>query len=256
MSTTVIESAIMLVAASAAAGLLGSFVVLRRMVLAADALSHVALPGIGLALLLNINPLAGAMFALLAGTLLIWGIERRGRLSTETIVGVVFSAALALGSLMTSGDELIHALLGRPTELARWELAIGLAAALGVIVFLTIRKDQILVSIVSRDIARSMGIQLAWLDLQFMLAFAVTVGVGIRYLGVLLMGSLVIIPAATAKLVAASLRRMMFVSVSVAVVSTGVGAVIGAALGRETGPPIVLVAAALFLVALLKKTKR
>jgi ABC-type Mn2+/Zn2+ transport system permease subunit len=256
MSTTVIESAIMLVAASAAAGLLGSFVVLRRMVLAADALSHVALPGIGLALLLNINPLAGAMFALLAGTLLIWGIERRGRLSTETIVGVVFSAALALGSLMTSGDELIHALLGRPTELARWELAIGLAAAAGVIVFLTIRRDQILVSIVSRDIARSMGIQLAWLDLQFMLAFAVTVGIGIRYLGVLLMGSLVIIPAATAKLVAGSLRRMMFVSVSVAVASTVVGAFIGAALGRETGPPIVLVAAAFFLVALLRKAKR
>ncbi|HTR19208.1 MAG TPA: metal ABC transporter permease, partial [Gemmatimonadales bacterium] len=85
---------------------------------------------------------------------------------------------------------------------------------------------------------------------------AVTVGIGIRYLGVLLMGSLVIIPAATAKLVASSLRRMMFVSVSVAVLSTVVGAFIGAALGRETGPPIVLVAATLFLVALLRKAKR
>jgi ABC-type Mn2+/Zn2+ transport system permease subunit len=246
----------MLLAASAAAGLLGSFVVLRRMVLAADALSHVALPGIGLALLLKVNPLIGAVFALLVGTLLIWGIERRARLATETIIGVVFSAALALGSLMTSGDELIHALLGKPTELAAWELAIGLAAATGVIVFLVHRRNEILVSIVSRDVARSMGISPAWLDLQFMLAFAVTVAVGVRYLGVLLMGSLVIIPAATAKQVAGNLRTMMFVAVAVAVASTIVGASIGAALGRETGPPIVLVAAGFFLAGLLWKAKR
>jgi zinc transport system permease protein len=256
MSTTVIESGVMLLAASAAAGLLGSFVVLRRMVLAADALSHVALPGIGLALLLKVNPIIGAVFALLVGTLLVWGIERRARLATETIIGVVFSAALALGTLMTSGDELIHALLGKPTELAAWELAIGLAAATGVIVFLVRRRNEILVSIVSRDIARSMGISTAWLDLQFMLAFAVTVAVGVRYLGVLLMGSLVIIPAATAKQIAGNQRTMMFVAVSVAVASTIVGASIGAALGRETGPPIVLVAAAFFLAGLLGKAKR
>jgi ABC-type Mn2+/Zn2+ transport system permease subunit len=226
------------------------------MVLAADALSHVALPGIGLALLLKVNPLIGAVFALLVGTLLIWGIERRARLATETIIGVVFSAALALGSLMTSGDELIHALLGKPTELPAWELAIGLAAATGVIVFLVRRRNEILVSIVSRDVARSMGISTAWLDLQFMLAFAVTVAVGVRYLGVLLMGSLVIIPAATAKQVAGNLRTMMFVAVAVAVASTIVGASIGAALGRETGPPIVLVAAGFFLAGLLWKAKR
>ena len=256
MSTTVIESGVMLLAASAAAGLLGSFVVLRRMVLAADALSHVALPGIGLALLLKVNPLIGAVFALLVGTLLIWGIERRARLATETIIGVVFSAALALGSLMTSGDELIHALLGKPTELAAWELAVGLAAATAVIVFLVRRRNEILVSIVSRDIARSMGISTAWLDLQFMLAFAVTVAVGVRYLGVLLMGSLVIIPAATAKQLAGNLRTMMFVAVSVAVASTIVGASIGTALGRETGPPIVLVAAGFFLAGLLRNAKR
>ncbi|HXJ33980.1 MAG TPA: metal ABC transporter permease, partial [Candidatus Eisenbacteria bacterium] len=57
MSTTTIESALLLVVTSATAGLVGSFIVMRRMVLAADALSHVALPGIGVALLLKIHPL-------------------------------------------------------------------------------------------------------------------------------------------------------------------------------------------------------
>lgn len=255
MSTTSIESVLLLLATSAAAGLVGSFVVMRRMVLAADALSHVALPGIGLALLLKIHPLAGALFALFLGTVFIWSIERRARLPTETVVGVVFSAALALGTLMTSGDELIHALLGKPSQLRGWELLVALAAAAGVIAFLLGRRREILVSLVSREIATSMGIRVGMLDLQFMLAFALTIALGVRYLGVLLTGSLVIIPAATAKHLAGGLRAMFSITVALAIASTLVGTSIGIALGRETGPPIVLVAAGFFFAALIKKTR-
>lgn len=92
-----------------------------------------------------------------------------------------------------------------------------------------------------------------WLDLQFLLAFAATVGLGLRYLGVLLMGSLVIIPAAAAKRLASNLRGMLIVAVSVALVSTLAGTWIGTRLGGETGPPIVMVAAACFLATLLRK---
>lgn len=250
---TAVESGLLLLAMSTAAGLLGCFVVMRRMVLAADALSHVALPGIGIAVLLHVHPFAGALAALLLGTLLIWGIEERARLATETVIGVVFSGALAVGSLMTSGDELIHALLGKPTELAPWELLLALAGAAGVIAFLGLRRRELLISLVSRDIAASLGIRLRWLDLQFMLAFAVTVALGLRYLGVLLMGSLVIIPAATGKRLARDLRGMVLVALSVAVFSTGSGTWAGTVLGRETGPPIVIIAAACFLLSLLKR---
>jgi manganese/iron transport system permease protein len=92
---------------AAAAGLVGCFAVMRRMTLASDARSHVALPGIGLALLLHVNPVLGGFVALLLGTLLVWALEHKTRVPTETIVGVVFSAALALGSLLTSGEELV-----------------------------------------------------------------------------------------------------------------------------------------------------
>src|SRR5689334_14459537 len=104
MSTITPESAVLLLAMAAAAGTIGCFVVMRRMVLAADALSHVALPGIGLALLANVHPIAGAFAALLAGTFVIWGIELRSHLATETVIGVVFTASLAAGALLTSGD--------------------------------------------------------------------------------------------------------------------------------------------------------
>jgi ABC-type Mn2+/Zn2+ transport system permease subunit len=253
MSTITPESALLLLAMAAAAGTIGCFVVMRRMVLAADALSHVALPGIGLALLANVHPLAGAFAALLVGTLLIWGIELRSRLATETVIGVVFTASLAAGALLTSGDELVHALLGSPAALAPWEVALAILAALGVVTFLYVRRHAILVSLVSRDIATSIGIDLRWLDLQFMLAFAVTIALGLRYLGVLLMGSLVIIPAATAKRVAGNLRGMMAASIAVATVSTVAGSWIGVAAHTPTGPPIVLVAAGLFLLSLVRR---
>jgi ABC-type Mn2+/Zn2+ transport system permease subunit len=80
-----------------AAGLVGCFAVMRKMTLASDAISHVALPGIGLALILQLPPLAGGMASLLLGTLLVWLVQSRTRIATETVIGVVFSAALAAG---------------------------------------------------------------------------------------------------------------------------------------------------------------
>ncbi|HMC95178.1 MAG TPA: metal ABC transporter permease, partial [Polyangia bacterium] len=100
------------IGAGAAAGLVGCFAVMRRMTLAADAISHIALPGIGLAILLRIHPIVGGVAALLVGTVLVWGIESTTRLATETIIGVVFSTALAIGSLITSGEDLLEALFG------------------------------------------------------------------------------------------------------------------------------------------------
>ncbi|HMA45271.1 MAG TPA: metal ABC transporter permease, partial [Gemmatimonadales bacterium] len=106
------ESLALPVAMAAAAGLVGCFAVMRRMTLASDAISHVALPGIGIALVLRINPLVGGVAALVIGTILVWGLEHRTKLPTEAVIGVVFSAALAIGSMLTSGEELIEALFG------------------------------------------------------------------------------------------------------------------------------------------------
>ena len=79
------------VAAGAAAGLVGCFAVMRRMTLAADAISHIALPGIGLAILLRIHPILGGVAALLGGTLLVWGIENTTPIIVSVARRVLFS---------------------------------------------------------------------------------------------------------------------------------------------------------------------
>jgi len=238
------------VAMACAAGLVGSFAVMRRMSLASDALSHVALPGIGIALALHIHPALGAVAALLLGAILIWGLEQRTAISTETVVGVVFSLALAIGSLLATGEQLVEALLGSPSTLGTWEVELGLAGALFVAAFILVERQRLVLSLVSADLARTSGVPVARTELLFLLSFALTVALGLRYLGVLLMGSLVIIPAATAKNLAKSLKEMLAISVGVAVFSTLAGEALAARLGRPTGPVIISVAATLFLISL------
>ncbi|HTP29422.1 MAG TPA: metal ABC transporter permease [Anaeromyxobacteraceae bacterium] len=254
--TLTTETLLLSVAMASAAGLMGAFAVMRRMALASDALSHVALPGIGVALALRVHPALGAMAALGLGAILIWSLEHRTRMPTETIIGVVFSAALAAGSMMASGDELLDVLLGSPVALGLLETAGGIVAAACIIAFVITHKERLVVSLVSADLARTSGIPVEPLELAFLLAFALTVGLGLRYLGVLLMGSLIIIPAASAKYIARSLDGMLRISVALAIGSTLLGEVLASRLHRPSGPLIIAVAASLFFASLLLRPRR
>jgi ABC-type Mn2+/Zn2+ transport system permease subunit len=235
---------------SAAAGLVGSIAVMRRMTLASDALSHVALPGVGIALLLHLNPVLGGLTALFAGTLLIWALEQKTHLPTEATIGVVFSAALAIGSMLTTGEELLGALFGTTAAPGRIETILALAGALLVILFVIRYQSRLVIVLVSADLARTAGINVARANLLFLLAFAVTVALGLRFLGVLLMGSLIIIPAATAKRLARSLRSMRLIAVATAIVATLLGALAAPMIHVEAGPLTIVVAAGMFVLSL------
>ncbi len=239
------------VATAIAAGLVGSLAVMRRMTLASDAMSHVALPGIGLALLLHFNPVLGGVVALVIGAVVIWLLEHRTRIPTEAIVGVVFSAALAVGSLMTSGHELLEALFGTTQEPGRTETLIGLGLAVLIVGFMLRARHRLLLALVSADLARTAGVDVKRLDLSYLLAFALTVALGLRYLGILLMGSLIIIPAATARHVTRSLDAMLGAAVGLAVAATVIGTVGAGVLQLPGGPLIITVAAGFFVVGVL-----
>jgi len=239
-------------AMAVAAGLIGCFAVMRRMALAGDALSHVALPGIGIALALHIHPIFGAVVALFFGALLVWALQDRAHIATETIIGVVFSAALAIGSLTTSGEDLVEALFGGAGALSVTEAAFGFAAAAVVIAFVVTQRNRLVIMLVSPDVARTAGINVRLFDLLYLEMFALSIALGLRYLGVLLMGALIIIPAAAAKRVATNLTGMLTTAVAIAIGSTLAGSWAAAWLRRDTGPLIVTAAAGCFLLSLLR----
>jgi len=248
-----IESLLLSVTMAVAAGLVGSFAVMRRMSLAADPLSHVALPGIGIALALHISPVFGAVAMLAFGALLVWAVEERGGATTESVIGVVFSAALAIGSIMTTGEDLIEALFGGAGALSWSEKIFGFSVAVAIVVFMVLFRNRLIIMMVSPDIARTAGINVRRFDLLYLEAFALTIALGLRYLGVLLMGALIIIPAATAKRLAHDLKSMLWISVVLSLISTTLGNAIAAHLHGQAGPIIVLVATALFLLSLLPR---
>ena len=107
----------------------------------------------------------------------------------------------------------------------------------------------------SPDIALTTGIRVGRQSLLFLLVFGLTVALGLRFLGVLLMGSLVIIPAATARRMAADLSGMLAWSVGLATLSMGIGTALAAHLGRPGGPFVIVVASALFFASFLVRRK-
>jgi len=248
-----IENLLLSVTMAIAAGLIGCFAVMRRMALAADALSHVALPGIGVALALHIHPIFGASAMLFFGALLVWAAEGRSRVGTEVAIGVLFSAALAVGSMMTSGEDLVEALFGGAGVLTWREVLFGIVAASLVVAFVATQSYRLVVMLVSPDVARTAGINVRRLDLIYLLTFALTIALGLRFLGVLLMGALIIIPAATAKRLAKNLTQMLLIAVLVAVIATLAGTWLAFWLHRETGSLIVTAAACMFLLSFLRR---
>lgn len=246
-------SLLLSISTAIAAGLIGCFVVMRRMALAADALSHVALPGIGMALALHINPIFGAATMLFFGAFLVWAAEGRARVGTETVIGVLFSAALAAGSIMMTGEDLVDALFGAAGVLSWQEFLFGLVATALVVAFVVTQRNSLVVMLVSPDVARTAGINVRLLNLFYLQAFALTIALGLRFLGVLLMGALIIIPAATAKRLARNLKVMLLTAVLVALVSTVAGTWLAFRLHRESGPLIVIVATCIFLLSFLRR---
>lgn len=232
------------------AGLLGSFVILKRMSLAGDALSHVALPGIALAILLHINPFIGAFAALLVAVIGIWLLKHYTTLSTDTLIGIFFTGSLALGFLFIPDQEILEALFGDITALTLTESVVSIALSLGIIGTILAIHKKLALNMFSEELAHSIGINNKRLDFIFLFLFALTVALGIRFVGSLLMGALVIIPAASAKNISRSLKSFMSLSVLFAVLSTLGGILLSQIFHVASGPLFILSSIALFIISL------
>jgi len=129
----------------------------------------------------------------------------------------------------------------------------GIVAATLVVAFVVTQRNSLVVTLVSPDVARTAGINVRHLNLFYLQAFALTIALGLRFLGVLLMGALIIIPAATAKRLATNLTGMLLTAVLIAVAATVAGTLLASWLHRETGSLIVTVAACIFLISFLRR---
>ena len=231
----------------AASAYIGSFMVLKRMSLVGDALSHVALPGIAIALTFGVNPMLGALVALIIATVGIWYLSENSEIYPEALVGVFFTASLSLGLLLTPEPELLEALFGNIDKIG---LIDGILTFVGAVVIFAVTfwiSNKLLLGVISEDLAKSQGIKVSKINLIYLLLVALVVALGVKFLGTLLTGAMVIIPAASAKNVARGINSFHFLAILFGVVSAVAGILIAKYFGISSGPAVVLTAVVLFI---------
>jgi len=230
-----------------AAGPLGSFVVWRRMSYFGDTLAHASLLGVAFGLLLDVNP----FYAVIAVTLLlaaglVW-LEKRPHLAVDTLLGIMAHSALSLGlvvvSLMSNiRVDLMASLFGA--------IAIGVVIVIGILLW---QWRNLLAMTISPDLAFVDGVKLQRVKLLLMLVTALTIGVAMKFVGALIITSLLIIPAATARRFARTPEQMAGVAVGVGMIAVTGGLTFSAFYDTPAGPSVVLCAATLFIFSMMKK---
>ena len=258
MLDTLIFSLIVGAAVGFSAGYLGSIMVLEKMALVGDALSHVALPGLALGVLLGFNPLLGGFVFLFVSAILVWYLGRVTKLSFETLVGAAFTLALAIGILLYGDnlDALEAALFGDITRVDLTYAVIAVAVSL-VVVFLTrVIYRKIVLGLISEELAISKGINVARTNLLYLLLVSVTVAIGIQVTGTLLVGFLVVTPAAAARIVSANLSRYFVLSAIFGAISAIAGILLSSSLNIMPGPMVVISGVVIFVVTLVVRWRK
>jgi len=234
---------------------LGVFIVLRRLSLISDGLGHVAFGGIALGFWTGIYPLYTAVASVIAGSL---GIHALGRLrvASDAAIAVLFSAGLAIGVVLISmaqsaPADLLSYLFG--TILGITDNDVYLAAILGVIVLAVLAllwKEWIGITL-DPDFARVAGMPVTALEILFTVLVGLTVVVATRLVGVLLVSSLMVIPAIAALQLRLPFKKTILTAIAIAIVSVVIGLQLSFSYNLASGGAIVLVTIGIFILTAL-----
>jgi ABC-type Mn2+/Zn2+ transport system permease subunit len=225
--------------------------VLEKMALVGDALSHVALPGLAIGILFNFNPFIGAFAVLFTSAVLIWYLGRVTKLAFETLVGAVFTLALAIGILLVPQVDLLEALFGNITTVGLVDALIAVIVSIVVISLTRMIYRKIVLGLISEELAVSKGINVAKTNLLYLLLVSLTVAIGIKITGTLLVGFLVVTPAAAARTISANLSKYLALSAIFGAVSAVAGILASSYLNILPGPLVVVSGVTIFAIVII-----
>jgi len=238
------------------AGPLGCFVVWRRLAYYGDTLAHSAMLGVSLAIFLEVSIIASVFVVAVMISVLLLFLQKRGGLASDALLGLLSHSALALGlvaiAFMTWVRIDLNALLfGDILSVSKLDVATVWIGGLFIIAIMLIIWRRLFAATVNEDLAQAEGMKPDQVNLVFMLLMALTIAISMKIVGVLLITALLIIPAATARSISSTPEKMAILSVLIGVVAV-VGGLFGSLeLDTPSGPSIVVMALALFLLTLL-----
>jgi len=236
-------------------GILGSFVVLKGLAFIGDALAHASFGGVALAFVFGANVYLGAFVFALATALGIGAITQRGRVSSDTAIGVLFSGTFALGILIISRadsytTDLFGYLFGDVLSITVGDLwTIGILGMV-VLALVAVFYRQLLFVAFDPTVAAASGIQTRGLEYLLLALLGVTIVTAIQAVGIVMVVALLVTPSATAYLFTRRFHHMILASVAVGSLSALLGIYLSYYLDVASGAAIILVATALFFIAL------
>ncbi len=235
----------------------GSYLMVQRLALLGDAISHSVLPGLAIAFMLGANIFVGAFIAGVLSTMAIAWIRTRSPIKEDAAMGIVFSAFFALGiTLITliqksNKIDLNHFLFGNilgVTSDEVWNTAF--IAAIVLLVVGLLYKELLFYTFDPLG-AQAVGLPVNLLNFGLMLLIALTIVASMKAVGVILVLSLLITPGATAYLLVKRLHQVMMLGAAIGIISSISGMYLSYFFNLPSGPAIVLVASSLFVLALL-----
>jgi zinc transport system permease protein len=242
-------------AASVAVGLsapaLGTYLVQRRLSLIGDGLGHVALTGVGVGLLLQGSPVIWAVIVAAVGAIAVELIRERGRTSGDIALAILFYGGLAGGvvliGLAHGNASLTSYLFGSPLSTTRADLVVVWILAVAVLAVSLLLRPWLFAVCQDEEYARVAGLPVRALNLTVAVTAAVTVTVGMRSVGLLLVSALMVVPVATTQQLARGFRTTQHGAMLLGALAAVVGMWLSAELDTAPGATIVLTAIAGFL---------
>ncbi len=242
--------------ASLTCGVVGSFVVVRRIGYLAGGIAHAVLGGMGIAFFLGKAPLAGALITALLAAIIISFVNRRGHQQEDTIISALWAVGMATGILFIAKTpgynvDLMSYLFGNVLMISRQDLLL-IAGLDGVIlVFTVLFFKQLLALCYDPEFATLRGIRVETLNTLLLCLVAVTVVILIQIVGLILVIALLTLPAATARLYAATLVAMMGLATLLGLAITSGGLALSYRYDLPAGATIALLSGLCYLLAII-----
>jgi zinc transport system permease protein len=237
-------------------GPLGCFIVWRRMAYFGDTMAHSALLGVALSFLFQLNLTFGVFIvaAAVAGVLLL--LQRRNALSTDALLGILSHSTLAIGLVMVAfmswiRVDLMGFLFGDILAVSMGDIALIYGGGIAILAVIVWMWRPLLAATVNTDIAEAEGLRPEATRILLMLLLASVIAVAMKLVGVLLITSLLIIPAATARRLAATPEQMAVIASVVGALAVAGGLFGSLNYDTPSGPSIVVAALGLFLVSIM-----
>ncbi len=232
---------------------LSFFIVLRRIAFIGVGISHSALAGVALGLVLGVNSTAAATVFCALTAMLIGYISRRGRVHEDVAIGITFSGTMALGVTLIalSGrymSNLFSYLFGSILNITSGDIAFMALYCLVTLALIALFFRQLLLISFNENIARVAGIRTGFLHYLLLVLIAIVTVASIKLVGIILVSALLVLPAATARQLAGTYRPMLLISVLAGVASLLSGLVLSYRFDLPSGATIVLCGCALFFI--------